>query len=43
MSEIVAATASQVLEGVAAAEGQAAGETVAEWPILRLMDTINEW
>lgn len=31
MSEIVAATASQVLEGVAAAEGQAASETVAEW------------
>lgn len=31
MSEIIAATASQVLEGVAAAEGQAATETVTEW------------
>lgn len=31
MSEIIGATAAQVLEGLATAEGQAAGETVAEW------------
>ena len=31
MSEIVAATASQVLEGVASAAGQSATQTTAEW------------
>lgn len=31
MSEIVAATASQVLEGVASAAGQSATQTIAEW------------